>query len=269
MRLNRRQIDVAILALMFSIIAALLSLWLLTLLSKSDDRLKHATNQINWTHQVATAHDQKCFTQGLEFISNNVLAETCGLYGQSRVQLIDLSEHRANPSIYPKIIRSTNLPQNVFAEGITQKNGDLYVITWRERQIFILDSNSLAIKKRLFYPLEGWGISYRKSTNSFLATDGSPNIYHLSIDNDRVSLIRTVPVVCRGRPVSNLNELELIGEELFANVWLTNYVYRLNPDTGNFVEAHILCIIKVAFKCYFASFFLLQAPATQYMTSAV
>lgn len=189
-------------------------------------------NNSPWFLVATTWHDRTCFTQGLQFIDANTAIESCGLYGKSRVQEIDFTEHYLNSSVPPRITKRLDLPRHLFAEGITLANGLLYLITWQENVMWVIEPQTLAFKKELHYPLEGWGLVYRPSSNTFLATSGSHNIYHLSVGDHGVSILRTVPVICHGQQITNLNELEFVDNDLFANVWQTDQIYRLNPDTG-------------------------------------
>lgn len=193
----------------------------------------HSSLLSSWSLIATAPHDSTCFTQGFEFLNDTIAVESCGLYRQSRVQLVDFSLHRANASLPPQVLKRLQLPPELFAEGITLANGELYLLTWKNRLLIVLDPRTLSLRRQLPYPLEGWGIAYRPSTSTFLATDGSQNIFHLSIAANTVSIIKTVPVVCNGRPVYQLNELEMIGNDLLANVWLTDQIYKINPDTGN------------------------------------
>lgn len=196
----------------------------------------------SWSLLESTRHDNSCFTQGFLFLDANTAIESCGLYGKSKVQVVDFTAYNANKSSPPRVLKSAPLSPRLFAEGIALAKGELYVLTWQENVVLVIDPYSLAMKRTISYPLEGWGIEYRNSTDSFLATDGSNNIYHL--DPIQLKVFRTVPVICNGRAINNLNELELVGNDLFANVWLSNVIYRINPDTGACLSVYVLSGLK-------------------------
>lgn len=180
-------------------------------------------------------HDRSCFTQGLEFVNNTRLLESCGLYGESRIRLLELDLE--NPVAPPKLIGSRDLRRDLFAEGLTVAENEIYLLTWRENTILVLDLETLQLKREIFYPKEGWGIAYNAKSKVFYATDGSQFIHHLRIDFDQVHFLKSVPVVYQGRYVKKLNEAEFDGTYLYLNSWYSSTIYRVDPETGVCVSA--------------------------------
>jgi glutamine cyclotransferase len=117
-------------------------------------------------------HDTTCYTQGFEFISETQLVESCGLYGKSQIIIHQLDKQRKQ--IAP--LNRKQLPNEVFGEGVTLFNGKYYVLTWREKRVFLLNSN-LQQERELRLSRQGWGLT-NNSTHLFLS-DGTSNIFIL------------------------------------------------------------------------------------------
>ena len=164
-------------------------------------------------------HDGKAYTQGLVFLDGNLL-ESTGLNGQSTLREVELPTGR--------VLRQVTVADQYFAEGLTVLGGKAYQLTWQAHQGFVYDEATFHLESKFAYAGEGWGLA--TDGHWLILSDGTPQIRFL--DPVAFKVERTIPVTVQGRLVSQLNELEYIHGEIFANVWQTDYVVRINPDTG-------------------------------------
>ncbi|MDX2007731.1 MAG: glutaminyl-peptide cyclotransferase [Meiothermus sp.] len=177
-----------------------------------------------WGFRVVNTfpHDPNAFTQGLIFL-NGFLYEGTGLNGRSSIRQVELRTGR--------VLRQRNLEQRYFGEGITFFQNRFYQLTWQNREGFIYDLNFNPVGK-FTYETEGWGLTH--NGRQLILSDGSPNLYFL--DPRTLKPVRTLRVTANGEPVEELNELEFINGRVWANVWQTNRIAIINPETGR-VEA--------------------------------
>ena len=164
-------------------------------------------------------HDPGAFTQGLVF-DNGFLLESTGLMGKSTLRRVELETGR--------VLQSYTLPGDYFAEGLTRWQDKLIQLTWKSGVAFVYDKQSFAKQAELRYQTEGWGIT--NNEKALIMSDGSAVLRFLNPHSFK--LIRRIVVRDRGRLISNLNELEYIEGEIFANVWLKDKVARISPVTG-------------------------------------
>jgi glutaminyl-peptide cyclotransferase len=164
-------------------------------------------------------HDPQAFTQGLLF-SKGFLFESTGLNGRSTVRKVELETG--------KVLKSHSLPRQYFGEGLAEWKGKLIQLTWRSQVGFIYDMESFEKVGEFSYQSEGWGLT---STGEHLVmSDGSDTLRFL--DPETHEEVRRVQVKDGGAAVTQINELEYIKGEIFANVWNTNYIVRISPKTG-------------------------------------
>lgn len=177
----------------------------------------------------AYPHDQNAFTQGLIF-HNGFLYESTGQEGKSTVRKVEIETG--------KVLQKWDLPREDFGEGITLLNGKIYMLTWRGGLGRVFDVNDLKLLKEFSYLGEGWGIT----------TDGTDLIIsqgtHVlkAMNAETFATVRTIPVMREdGRPLMQLNELEFVKGEIWANIWHSedpeilgkpNYIARIEPATG-------------------------------------
>ena len=184
-------------------------------------------------------HDQTSFTQGLTYGSNGKLYETTGLYGRSKVHVI-------NPETF-EVEKSVSLDRAYFGEGSTfyiDKDGNprLIEITWQKRQGFIYDAETLEQVDSFQYTTtlphnEGWGITYNPSEQEFIVSDGSPNLYFW--DRDTLEEKRSISVTrFDGRRQDQLNELEYMGGLICCNIWHSDEIICVDPYSGESVREY-------------------------------
>lgn len=165
-------------------------------------------------------HNIASFTQGLEF-HDGYLYEGTGQNGRSTLSKINLEDG--------KVLRSKRLASRYFGEGITIVGERIYQLTWRSNIAFVYDLHSFETLTSHYHPTEGWGLAF--DGEHLILSDGSATLQF--IDPETFQVIRTVVVTLQGRPIRNLNELEYINGEVWANVWMTNEIVRIDPENGN------------------------------------
>jgi glutamine cyclotransferase len=164
-------------------------------------------------------HDRTAFTQGLVFHDGRIL-ESTGLNGESTLRAVDLDSG--------KVLRKVSLTPDYFGEGLTVIGTHAYQITWQNGTGFIYDATTFQRKGQFSYSGEGWGLT--TDGRLLILSDGTNRLRF--IDPTTFQPVRTLNVTASGQPVGRLNELEWIKGEIFANVWLTNQVVRIDPATG-------------------------------------
>ena len=174
----------------------------------------------------AYPHDTGSYTQGL-FWHDGSLYESTGLNGKSTFRKVDLQSGQA----------LTKLPFNkkYFVEGSVILGDKHYILTWTNKVVFIYDADTLEYRSTYSYPREGWGLT--TDGKSLISSDGSSRIYFLTPE---LKFERSINVTLNGRAVRYLNELEWIDGRIWANVYTTDTIVIINPDTG-IVEATVDC----------------------------
>jgi glutamine cyclotransferase len=172
-------------------------------------------------------HNPAYFTQGLEFY-NGLMFESSGRYGKSRI--------RAFRPDNDETLVEKRIADKYFAEGLTIFNGEVFLLTWKENTLFVLDPTTLKTKRTLTYAGEGWGLA--STGNQLVMSDGSETIYFRNASTFRVD--RTVRVKLGQRYVTRINELEFAQGFLWANVWHTPLIIKINPTNGSVVQYYDL-----------------------------
>jgi glutamine cyclotransferase len=167
-------------------------------------------------------HDPTAFTQGLVF-DNGFLYEGTGLRGSSSVREVELETG--------SILRIRGLDAQYFGEGITVYNDRIIQLTWTANRGFIYDRTSLNIISEFRYPFEGWGVTH--DDQHLILSDGSSRLYFLELSDFTSN--HSIEVTDSRGPLLGLNELEFIHGEVFANVWPTDFIARIDPSSGKVV----------------------------------
>lgn len=175
--------------------------------------------QLSYEVVGAYPHDSSAFLQGLVWHDGGFY-ESTGLEGHSTVRRVEF------PSA--KIVKSISLASDVFGEGLTLVDNRLIQLTWKSHLGFVYDRETFALLREFSYDTEGWGITY-DGTN-LIMSDGSSVLTHL--DPGTFQPGRKLQVTMNERPLSNLNELEFIEGEIWANVWRTDVIVRIDPKSG-------------------------------------
>jgi glutamine cyclotransferase len=167
-------------------------------------------------------HDANAFTQGFAY-HDGFLYESTGLGGQSSLRKVRLEDG--------EVIQRTNLGVEFFGEGITIAKGKVFQLTWKSEVGFVYDLGDFHLLRRFSYTGEGWGLA--TNGREVFMSDGTSEIRVLDIETLREK--RRLRVHDGSSPVDQLNELEMVEGQIFANVWHTDRVARISPSTGNVV----------------------------------
>lgn len=181
--------------------------------------LQGATAVYGYEVVHAYPHDPEAFTQGLIYL-DGFLYESTGLNGKSSVRKVKLETG--------EVLQRRDVDARYFAEGMTEWQGTLVQLTWQTRIGFVYDLATFAPKTTFGYLGEGWGLTH--DATRLIMSDGTANLRFL----DPATLTETgrVTVTDRTQPVTRLNELEFIKGEVYANVWGTDSIVRIAPETG-------------------------------------
>ena len=171
-------------------------------------------------------HEVNSYTQGLFFYENQ-LFESSGQYGQSFFRMVDLGKGTT--------LRSFSLSRHYFGEGATVLDGKLFILTWLEKVVLVHDIKTFKQLGTL-NPREGWGLT--NNGKDLIMSDGSDVLYTLDPSNFMVR--SSVSVTLNGKPVKQLNELEYINGEIWANVYMTDTIVIIDPASG-VVKATVDC----------------------------
>ncbi len=167
-------------------------------------------------------HDPQAYTQGL-FYLNGFLYEGTGLNGRSSIRKVKLETG--------EVLQKRDIPEQYFGEGIVNWNDRLLEITWQSQTGFVYDLTTFNLQKQFSYPGEGWGLT--QDGKRIIMSDGTPELRFW--DPETLRETGRVVVLDEGRPVAELNELEWVKGEVYANVYQTNRIARIDPSSGKVV----------------------------------
>ena len=175
-----------------------------------------------YTYEVVNTfkHDSKAFTQGLVY-KDGFLYETTGQKGESTLRKIELDTG--------KILQKHDLPDDIFGEGMTILGDKIYQVSWQDRKGFVYNLNDFSVEKEFTYSGEGWGLT-NDGTNLILS-DGTHVIRFMNPETFRTE--RTIVVMNEdGKPLMDINELEYVKGEIWANIWHLDKIARIDPASG-------------------------------------
>jgi glutamine cyclotransferase len=167
-------------------------------------------------------HDSEAFTQGL-FYFNGVLYEGTGQQTGSTLREVELATG--------KILRVLNLRSDLFGEGITLYNDHIYQVTWQSKVGFVYERPTFKQINKIYYQTEGWGLTTMK--DQIVMSDGTNVLYY--IDPESFTVVSRIEVYDNERKVDSLNELEYINGEIWANIWMTDLIARIDPASGKVI----------------------------------
>ena len=164
-------------------------------------------------------HDPSAFTEGL-FYLNGFLYESTGLEAHSTIRKVRLETG--------EVLKKIDIPPQYFGEGIVNWDGRLISLTWRSQTGFVFDLATFKQQKEFHYEGEGWALT--QDGKQLIMSDGTPQLRF--INPKTLQETHRITVTLDGKPVRNVNELEWVKGEIFANVWKTNWIVRIDPRDG-------------------------------------
>lgn len=164
-------------------------------------------------------HDRNAYTQGLLYQDGH-LYESTGLTGRSSLRMVDLETGRVQ--------QAAPLPASYFAEGLASWGSTLIQLTWQAHIAFVYDRFSFRLLRTFNYDGEGWGLT--QDGKSLILSDGTATLRYF--DPANFHEVRRIVVKDHGNPVTELNELEFVRGQIYANVWHTDRIARISPATG-------------------------------------
>lgn len=208
-----------------------------------------APAQISYSLLKVYPHDTSAYTQGLQFV-NGFLYEGTGnpdsVPNKSKLRKVDYASG--------KILKETSLPGILFGEGVTVLGDKIYQLTWQNKKGFVYNFSDFKLIKEFSYDIEGWGLT--NDGKNLIVTDGSNNIYFW--DPETLKEIKRISVQDNAGMKSNLNESEYINGFIYANVYQTDDVLKIDPATGNVVG-------RIDFSELKKTYPELQAPPSDYL----
>jgi len=176
---------------------------------------------IEYTYEVVHTypHDPSAFTQGLVYL-DGVLYEGTGLWEESSIRRVKLETG--------EVLQKHDVPGEYFGEGIVVWKDRLVELTWKNHKGFVYDLATFAVKGEFSYPGEGWGLT--TDGRRLIMSDGTAELRFW--DPETLRETGRITVMDEGRPVARLNELEWVRDEVYANIWQTDRIARIDPGTG-------------------------------------
>jgi glutamine cyclotransferase len=178
-----------------------------------------AARQLSYEVVGSFPHDPTAFLQGLVWHEGGFY-ESTGLEGHSTLRRVEFSSGQ--------VVKSVRLAPDLFGEGLALVDNRLILLTWRSHRGFVYDRETFRLLREFNYATEGWGLTY--DGKNLIMSDGSDVLTYL--DSETFQPTRKLPVTMNGRPLANLNELEFIEGEIWSNVWQTDVIVRIDPNTG-------------------------------------
>jgi glutamine cyclotransferase len=183
----------------------------------------HAAGPPEYTYKIVKSfpHDPNAFTQGLVY-HDGFLYEGTGLKGRSSLRKVRLETG--------EVFQQIDLAPEFFGEGIAIVKDEVVQLTWRSQTGFVYNRSNFHLLRRFSYPGEGWGLTSNGKNNEVFMSDGTSEIRVL--DGDTLAEKRRFTVHDGDTSIDQLNELEFVDGEIFANVWQTNRIVRISPRNG-------------------------------------
>ncbi|HEY9155718.1 MAG TPA: glutaminyl-peptide cyclotransferase [Opitutaceae bacterium] len=183
-----------------------------------------AATAVHETYEIVHVypHDTTAFTEGL-LVAHGHFFESTGLNGESTLREVDITTGR--------VLRRVSLKSEYFGEGLAVLGDRAYQLTWKNNVGFVYSLDTFQVVDQFFFVGEGWGLTSDGET--LIMSDGTSHLRVL--DSKTLQTARTIDVTYEGQPLTNINELEYIHGQIFANIWQTNAVVRIDPATGKVI----------------------------------
>jgi glutaminyl-peptide cyclotransferase len=173
-------------------------------------------------------HDPSAFTEGL-FYLHGFLYESTGLEHHSSIRKVRIETGQ--------VVQKIDIPAQYFGEGIVNWDGHIISLTWQSHVGFVFDLATLKLQRQFHYEGEGWALT--QDGKQIIMSDGTSELRFL--DPNTLQETRRIQVTLDGKPIHEVNELEWVKGEIYANVWQTNWILRIDPNTG-----HVAGLINLA-----------------------
>jgi glutamine cyclotransferase len=206
-------------AILLIVVIIVLSASILVILNSNNASAKSTLIHYTYTIVNTYPHDTSAYTEGL-FYSDGFLYESTGIYGNSSLRREDLTTGN--------VVQEYILPAQYFGEGIAIVNNTIIQLTWQSNIGFIYNKTTFALLGNFTYPTQGWGLTY--DGKNLIMSDGTDHLYFLNPATFQQT--GQIQVHDGNTPVVNINSLDYINGEVYANIWLTNTIAIINPDTG-------------------------------------
>jgi glutamine cyclotransferase len=167
-------------------------------------------------------HDKEAFTQGL-FYDNGMLYEGTGQVSESSLRKVELETGR--------VLNQFNLEPQLFGEGITLMADKIFELTWETKVGFVYDKATFKVINKIYYQTEGWGLT--TMDDKLIMSDGTNVLYFM--EPELFTVVSKIEVYDNQKKVDKLNELEFIDGEIWANIWQTNLIARVDPQSGKVI----------------------------------
>ena len=192
---------------------------LITLLVSSYSLNIYSEEVQKYTYEIINSfpHDKCAFTQGL-YYEDGIMYEGTGLNGESDLRKTNLKTGQ--------LIKKNELPDIYFGEGITILNDKIYQSTWKAKTMFVYNKD-IKLLNITDFPYQCWGLT--DNDKYLIMSDGTDKIRYLKSDN--FQLVNTLNIKYKGEPIKNINELEYINGKIYANIWQSNLIVIINPET--------------------------------------
>jgi glutamine cyclotransferase len=167
-------------------------------------------------------HDKEAFTQGL-FYNNGILYEGTGQVSKSSLRKVELETGR--------VLNQYNLEPQLFGEGIALMGDKIFELTWETKVGFVYDKSTFKVINKIYYQTEGWGLT--TMGDKLIMSDGTNVLYFM--EPELFTVVSKIEVYNNRGKVDQLNELEYINGEIWANIWQTDLIARIDPQSGKVI----------------------------------
>lgn len=199
------------------------------------DAIDFRANEVGYEIIQRRPHNPKAFTQGLLLDKNGTLIESSGNYGVSYIARLAAGSGDV-------IEQKSTISKQLFAEGIAIHGNRLFMLTWRAGKALVFEPESLTLLEALRYEGEGWGLT--ANAEHLIMSNGSDQLQFLNPDT--LAVEQRIKVRLNQRPVQRINELEWAEGLIYANIWYSDTVIGINPDSGNVLYTANLSALRHA-----------------------
>jgi len=199
--------------------------WLVSITVSADAETHHKQSNIKeYSYEVVNVypHDPEAFTQGLIF-QDGYLYESTGLFGKSSLRKVELETGQ--------VLQQKTIDKKYFSEGLAANNKQLVQLSWNAGKGFIYNAETFELKQSFNYPGEGWGLTFYN--DKFILSDGSS--YLRFLDENNMQEVSRIQVLKDGQPVKKINELEMVKGNIYANIWLSDNILIISPQSGQVI----------------------------------